>query len=93
MTERDDPSGTVVEADDASDDASNPGRGEQIPRPRIAGEARTTREDSAADEGEAEFFRPPIEPESPGAENALFVVIGVVGTILLFVSAVAPGLI
>lgn len=39
------------------------------------------------------WVREPIEPEDPGAENALFVVLGVVGTVLLLVSAVAPGLI
>ena len=37
-------------------------------------------------------FREPIEPESPSAENALFVFLGVLGTVGLLASAVLPGL-
>ncbi|MFD1597427.1 DUF7312 domain-containing protein [Halobellus rarus] len=37
-------------------------------------------------------FREPIEPESPAAENALFVFLGVLGTVGLLASAVLPGL-
>jgi hypothetical protein len=36
---------------------------------------------------DAEPRRPPLEPESPSLENALFVVLGVVGTVLLLVGA------
>ncbi|MFA1610532.1 DUF7312 domain-containing protein [Halobellus rubicundus] len=39
------------------------------------------------------FERPPIEPERPKPENALFVVLGVLGTVVLLASAFAPGLI
>ena len=37
------------------------------------------------------FQRPPIEPEDPAAENALFVVLGALGTVGLLASAVVPG--
>ncbi|WP_336022222.1 DUF7312 domain-containing protein [Halobellus salinisoli] len=105
---REDSGGTVVESDDGSDgdsaqedgesaqksSESTSERGEVIPRPRIAGESRTPATDSdVADERESAFVRPPIEPEEPAAENALFVVLGVIGTVLLFVSAVVPGVI
>ena len=36
-------------------------------------------------------FRKPIEPESPSGENALFVFLGVLGTVGLLASAVLPG--
>ncbi|MFB6090816.1 MAG: hypothetical protein ABEJ97_07125 [Halobellus sp.] len=38
------------------------------------------------------FERAPIEPESPDPENALFVVLGALGTVALLASALAPSL-
>lgn len=37
--------------------------------------------------------RPPIEPERPHPENALFVVIGALGTVALLLSVFTPGLV
>jgi len=37
-------------------------------------------------------LREPIEPEDPSPENALFVFLGVLGTVGLLASAVLPGL-
>ncbi|WP_144901684.1 DUF7312 domain-containing protein [Halobellus captivus] len=51
-------------------------------------------DDTGNGNGDDQRWTPaPIEPEDPSAENALFVVLGVIGTVLLLVSAVAPGLI
>jgi hypothetical protein len=40
-------------------------------------------DDEATDAGRESVERPPLEPERVSAENALFVLVGVVGTILL----------
>jgi len=94
MSERADSSERAdTTATDGADDRSTPERRDAIPRARIADETgRAGTASDTDDDPEPAFLRAPIEPEAPSAENALFVVIGVVGTVLLFVSAVAPGL-
>ncbi|EJN60701.1 DUF7312 domain-containing protein [Halogranum rubrum] len=42
--------------------------------------------EEAANEPTEERTLPPLEPGDPSFENALFVLIGVVGTLLIFVS-------
>lgn len=50
-------------------------------------EWRFSLDDVGEDNGAAEpVERPPMEPGSPSLENALFVLIGVLGTLLVFVS-------
>jgi hypothetical protein len=44
--------------------------------------------DEVGEEATAQPAREPIEPESVDLENALFVVVGVVGTVLVFLFGV-----
>ncbi|MFB6092594.1 MAG: hypothetical protein ABEK02_06250 [Haloquadratum sp.] len=58
--------------------------------------ADTDGTDGADDRLGVEQFRPdrePIEPGDPDVENAVFVILGALGTIVLLVSVLAPGLV
>jgi len=71
----------------------DPERGsDAAPAVRDADDADDTLVDAQLGEG-LSFERPPIEPERPDPENALFVVVGALGTVALLASAFAPGLV
>lgn len=73
----------------------DPERGsDAAPTVRDADDAGTDESLVDAQLGEGlSFERPPIEPERPDPENALFVVVGALGTVALLASAFAPGLV
>ncbi|WP_311171161.1 DUF7312 domain-containing protein [Halobellus ordinarius] len=92
---------------DPASDSSLAGRGDDSensaddvaprPIPHVKGDsAADTRDGAESDSGmvddeELPFPREPIEPETPTAENALFVVLGVLGTVGLLATAIVPG--
>ncbi|WP_435182859.1 DUF7312 domain-containing protein [Halobellus sp. EA9] len=83
-TAEDDPARSPVDFDSESDSDSDSGSDSDPDAASTIG--------TQLDEG-LTFERPPIEPERPEPENALFVVLGVLGTVALLASAFAPGLI
>jgi hypothetical protein len=91
-------SGPDIDADRADDDSartsvSDSPAGPDSPDGTDPGHDEATEDDVA--DGQLEtglpFERPPIEPEDPTAENALFVVLGVLGTVGLLATAIVPG--
>lgn len=72
-----------------TEDAAGTDRSDGQVVPRAAGE----NDESEADPTDAAVTREPepIEPETPRAENAVFVLLGVFGTIALLATAIVPG--
>jgi hypothetical protein len=59
--------------------------------PRLVNPPDGNETDRSADDAETPREPDPIEPEAPRAENVVFVLLGVFGTIALLATAIVPG--
>jgi len=89
----DDPDDDAIDsagAEQGTPESGSAGGTDRRATPRLANAADTTEEEPVNDP--AAVREPePIEPEGPRAENALFVLLGVLGTVALLATAIVPG--
>lgn len=76
---------------DPADGRARSADADQQATPRLVNPPDSDETDPSADDAEPPREPTPIEPEAPRAENVVFVLLGVLGTVALLATAIVPG--